>query len=67
MTPAVTTVSPDDDLQTAARRMLERGHKRLPVVAAGRLVGIVSRRDLLGPAASEDGPPGGTMTTGRPK
>ena len=67
MTPVVTTASPDDDLRTAARRMLERGHKRLPVVAAGRLVGIVSRRDLLGPAsASEDGPPGGaTPATSR--
>ena len=48
MTHAVTTASPDDELRVAARRMLESGYKRLPVVAAdGRLVGIVSRRDVL--------------------
>jgi CBS domain-containing protein len=47
MTCMVSTVAPDDDLGEAAHRMVEGGHKRLPVVAAGRLVGIVSRRDLL--------------------
>lgn len=48
MTRAVTTASPDDEVRVTARRMLESGRKRLPVVGSdGRLVGIVSRRDVL--------------------
>lgn len=48
MTRDVTTIGPDADLRTAARRMVEAGVKRLPVVdGAGDVVGIVSRRDLL--------------------
>ena len=43
MTPAVEVASPDEDLAVAARRMLEGGHKRLPVVDAdGRVVGVVA-------------------------
>jgi CBS domain-containing protein len=46
-TPAV-TVSPTATITEAARRMHTAGIKRLPVVDdAGRLVGIVSRADLL--------------------
>ena len=46
-TPAV-TVSPTATITEAARRMHTAGVKRLPVVNdAGRLVGIVSRADLL--------------------
>lgn len=41
------TVAPDAPLWEAVELMLEQGHKRLPVVEAGRLVGIVSRHDLL--------------------
>jgi len=42
------TVEPKEDLRAAARRIVETGVKRLPVVDAdGRLVGIVSRTDLL--------------------
>jgi CBS domain-containing protein len=47
MTTDVVTANPDEDIQAAARRMLERGVKRLPVVENERLVGIVSRYDLL--------------------
>jgi CBS domain-containing protein len=49
MTSAPVTASPDDDLGVAARRMLESHHKRLPVVENGKVVGIVSRQDLLQP------------------
>jgi len=38
---------PTDDVVTVARRMLERGVKRMPVAEDGRLEGIVSRKDIL--------------------
>jgi CBS domain-containing protein len=58
MTHVVTTASPDDELRVAARRMLESGYKRLPVVATGgRLVGVVSRRDVLAQAYTDRPPP----------
>jgi len=45
--PAV-TVAPEDSVEHAARLMYARGVKRVPVTdAAGRLVGIVSRADVL--------------------
>jgi CBS domain-containing protein len=51
MTRTVVTTSPDADLPSTARRLLESGYRWLPVVDAdGRLVGVVSRRDLLAPA-----------------
>jgi len=37
----------NEDVRVVARRMLEAGVKRLPVVEAGVLVGIVSRCDIL--------------------
>jgi CBS domain-containing protein len=47
MTKKVVTAFPGEDLAVVARRMLEKGLKRLPVVRGPYLVGIVSRRDLL--------------------
>ena len=48
MTVAVVAISPDATVAEAARRMHTAGVKRLPVVdRSGRLVGIVSRGDLL--------------------
>lgn len=47
MTDKVAVVGPSEHVRHAARRMLELGVKRLPVVEGERLVGIVSRQDLL--------------------
>ncbi|HEX2273439.1 MAG TPA: CBS domain-containing protein [Acidimicrobiales bacterium] len=41
------TCAPDDTLETVATVMHERGVSRLPVVADGKVVGIVSRGDLV--------------------
>jgi CBS domain-containing protein len=47
MTPDPITVWPDTPVSEAARIISERGHNRLPVVADGRLVGVVTRLDVL--------------------
>src|SRR4051794_41640018 len=47
------TVGPDTDVRDAARHIHDTGHNRLPVVEDGRLVGVVTRVDLLGALASE--------------
>jgi CBS domain-containing protein len=47
MTMAVVSIAPEATAAEAARRMHTAGVKRLPVVERGRLVGIVSRADLL--------------------
>jgi predicted transcriptional regulator len=47
MTKAVRTAAPTTPLEAIATTLEEHGFKRLPVVADGKLVGIVSRADLL--------------------
>lgn len=48
MTEHVITAGPEEDVRIAARRMLETGVKRLPVVdESHRVVGIIARADLL--------------------
>ncbi|GAA6746551.1 acetoin utilization AcuB family protein [Thermus brockianus] len=42
----VVTVGPDATLEEAYRLLLERGIRHLPVVAEGRLLGIVTDRDI---------------------
>lgn len=54
MTADVITTAPDDDLRKAARTVLESHHTRLPVVEGGRVVGVVSRHDLLKPFGRGD-------------
>jgi CBS domain-containing protein len=46
------TVAPDTSAKDAARLVHESGHNRLPVVEDGRLVGVVTRLDLLGALAA---------------
>ncbi len=45
------TVAPDTPVQEAARLIHSSGHNRLPVVEDGRLVGVVTRVDVLGALA----------------
>lgn len=54
MTKKVVTAEPAEDVHVAARRLLEHRVGRLPVVDGGRLVGIVSRSDLLRPFHRSD-------------
>lgn len=48
----VDTIDPHQDIYTLALRFIEDGRRRFPVVDGGRLVGQVSRRDVL--RAAED-------------
>lgn len=57
MSAALVTVQPDDDLETATRRMAETGLRRLPVVDEGRLVGLLSL-DGVASATGGGGPAG---------
>lgn len=41
------TISPDAELEDAATLMVEKGISRLPVVENEKLVGIITRRDIL--------------------
>jgi CBS domain-containing protein len=47
MTTAVIITTPYEDMREVAQRMLDYKVQRLPVLDGGRLVGIVSRRDLV--------------------
>jgi acetoin utilization protein AcuB len=46
MTPNPVTVTPRNAIRTAVNLMREGGFRRLPVVDRGRLVGIITDRDL---------------------
>jgi CBS domain-containing protein len=54
MTPEVYTVDEDTDLGIVAQRMLEANVKRFPVLHGDRVVGIVSRHDLVKVIARTD-------------
>ena len=47
MTPDPTTIGPDADVHEAARLISKSGHNRLPVSEHGRLVGVITRADVL--------------------
>ena len=46
MTPDPITISPNHSIGTALARMRQGGFRRLPVVENGKLVGIITDRDL---------------------
>jgi CBS domain-containing protein len=54
MTRAVLTVEPDATVAEAAQHMATRWIRHLPVVSDGRLLGMVSQRDLCGVLARAD-------------
>jgi CBS domain-containing protein len=51
MTSEVVVISPTDSATHAARLMVEKKVNRIPVVEDGKLVGIVTRGDLIRAAA----------------
>jgi len=54
MTSPAITIAPYRSVAAAAQEMLERGINRLPVVRDGKLVGVVSRADLVRAFARTD-------------
>ena len=56
MTRAVVTILPGTPVGEIAHLLADRNIKRVPVVEDGRLVGIVSRRDVLRATADRLGP-----------
>ncbi|HZN89430.1 MAG TPA: CBS domain-containing protein [Thermoleophilaceae bacterium] len=52
MTADPDSVGPDSTVRDAARLIHESGHNRLPVLENGRLVGVVTRMDVLGALAA---------------
>jgi len=47
MTPNVTTVDADDSILTVAKMFVDKPYKRYPVMSDNRLVGTISRKDVL--------------------
>jgi CBS domain-containing protein len=47
MTSDPTTIGPDEDVHAAGKLISRSGHNRLPVVEHGRLVGVITRADVL--------------------
>jgi len=54
MTPNPVSVSADDSARKAARLIADTGHNRLPVVDGDRVVGVVTRVDVLTALAGEE-------------
>jgi len=48
MTKDIITVGPQTTLREAAKNMADRWIRRLPVVDGGKVVGVISQRDLAG-------------------
>ena len=63
MSNQVVSVAPDDTFEKTVRLMERRGVKRLPVVEAGRVVGIIARADLVRALARNLAEPSNVLTT----
>lgn len=48
MTQEVVSFSPEDSLLEICDCLLERDFRRIPIVSDGKLVGILSRKDIIG-------------------
>jgi CBS domain-containing protein len=55
MSPYVASVAPDDSIWKAARTIETHGVKRVPVLDGEKLVGIVSRSDIVRAIGKDDG------------
>ena len=55
MNSPVVSIGPEEDIADAARKMTRHGYERLPVIEDGKLVGIISNREVakVCPAAIE--------------
>jgi CBS domain-containing protein len=53
MTADPVTVEADDPVRKAARLIADSSHNRLPVTDGGKLVGVITRVDVLGALAAE--------------
>jgi len=58
MTTDPETIAPDDTTEHAATLMMHGGFRHLPVVEGGKVVGIVSIRDLMRIALADSAPRG---------
>jgi CBS domain-containing protein len=54
MTPDPITIEPDASVREAAKIIANKKHNRLPVIEHGRLVGVVTRVDVLDGLASDE-------------
>jgi CBS domain-containing protein len=54
MTEDLVTIEPDATVREAARVIARKKHNRLPVIEHGRLVGVVTRLDVLDALAHEE-------------
>lgn len=54
MTPDPVTIEPSATVREAARIIARKKHNRLPVVEHGRLVGVVTRVDVLDALTADD-------------
>ena len=54
MTTPVTAMGPGTDVAVLAKALLDAGHRSMPIVDGARLVGIVTRRDIVRVIARDD-------------